>query len=488
MGGHRVIAAGVSRATVTRPALIARTAPARAVRLVVLAGVDLLALTLAGALAYLVWALPARGQSAEMYVELLPLVGLFLAGYARAGLYPGLGLGPIETLRRLSTVTSFGFLVLAAFSFALKLPHLYSRVTFLLAFVLSLALVPLGRLALFYAARNWPWWAEPVVVIGTGRRAARAIRGIKRANHLGYRAIAVVTPMPSAPAGELEGVPVVGGLDRLRDIADSGVRVAFLEIDQMQTREMLDRLQQGFQHVILLREFDDLPVEGVQVRNLGTLVGIEYTNNLLRRGNQTVKRAIDLLVAAAAVVVLAPVMVAAAVLVRLIDRGPVLYYQARAGLFGRRIAVPKIRTMRRDADRVLEAHLAADPALREEWAAHHKLRNDPRLISVIGRFYRRFSLDELPQLWSVLVGDMSLVGPRPFPDYHLQKFSPHFLELRQRVRPGITGLWQVTIRSDGGIAEQEAFDTYYIRNWSVWLDVYVLGRTVFAVASGRGAY
>jgi Undecaprenyl-phosphate galactose phosphotransferase WbaP len=473
---------------VTRPALVAQTVPARAARLTVLASVDLVMLALAGALAYLIWALPARGQSAGMYIELLPLVGLFIAGYARAGLYPGLGLGPIETLRRLSTVTTFGFLVLAAFSFALKLPHLYSRVTFLLAFVLSLLLVPLGRLALFYAARNRDWWAEPVVVIGTGRRAARAIRGIARARHLGYRAIGVITPQPSDVAGDLEGVPIIGGLDRLGDLAARGVRVAFLEIDQMQTREMLDRLQQGFQHVILLREFDDLPVEGVQIRNLGTLVGIEYTNNLLRRGNQTLKRLLDVAIAGAAAILLAPVIFAAALLVKLIDGAPVLYYQSRAGLFGRRIAVPKIRTMRRDADRVLEAHLAADPDLREEWAAHHKLRNDPRLIAGIGRLYRRFSIDELPQLWSVLIGDMSLVGPRPFPDYHLLKFSPDFLELRQRVRPGITGLWQVTIRSDGGIAEQEAFDTYYIRNWSVWLDVYVLGRTIFAVASGRGAY
>jgi lipopolysaccharide/colanic/teichoic acid biosynthesis glycosyltransferase len=87
-----------------------------------------------------------------------------------------------------------------------------------------------------------------------------------------------------------------------------------------------------------------------------------------------------------------------------------------------------------------------------------------------------------------MAGDMSLVGPRPFPDYHLEQFSPSFLELRQRVRPGITGVWQITIRSDGGPEDQEAFDTYYIRNWSVWFDLYVLGRTIAAVASGRGAY
>jgi lipopolysaccharide/colanic/teichoic acid biosynthesis glycosyltransferase len=110
------------------------------------------------------------------------------------------------------------------------------------------------------------------------------------------------------------------------------------------------------------------------------------------------------------------------------------------------------------------------------------------LIPFVGRFFRRFSVDELPQLWTVLRGDMSLVGPRPFPDYHLEHFSPAFRELRLRVRPGITGLWQITLRSAGTTAEQESYDSYYIRNWSVWLDLYILSRTIAAVASGRGAY
>jgi Undecaprenyl-phosphate galactose phosphotransferase WbaP len=446
-------------------------------------------LSLSVVVAYFAWAWPVRQQTAAIYIDLAPLVALFLAGYARAGLYPGLGLGPVEILRRQTYVTTFGFLMLAAFSFALKLPHLYSRATFMLAYVVSLLLVPLGRAAIFAVARHWHWWAEPVVVIGTGWRAVHAIRGIKRASHLGYRPVVVLTAEVHGHAdGELEGIPIAGGLDQAPLLASSGIRVAFLEEEHRQTLPVVDRLQQSFRHVILLYKIHDMPIEGLQVRNLGTLVGIEYTNNILRPGNQTAKRVLDIVLGSVAFVLALPVIVLSALLVRLIDGPPALFHQCRTGLGGRRINVLKIRTMREDADRHLEEHLSANPALREEWRRRYKLRDDPRLIPGVGRLFRRFSIDELPQLWAVIVGDMSLVGPRPFPNYHLDKFTPEFRELRQRVRPGITGLWQVTVRGEGGIEEQQAFDTHYIRNWSVWFDLYILARTIMAVIRARGAY
>ena len=457
-------------------------------RNLLLAGSDVAAISSAGALAYWIWALPMRQQAPAMYLDLAPLLVLFAAGYAGAGLYPGFGIGPVQTLRRLTIVTTFGFLLLAAITFALKLPHLYSRVTFLLALLLSLVFVPFGRLALFRVARRWQWWPEPVAVIGTGRRAAHAIRSIQNSSHLGYRPAAVLRSEAGASAsGDLEGVPIVGGVDKASDLAAAGIRIAFLEIDPTQARAVLETLQQDFQQVILLREFDDLPVEGLQVRNLGTLVGVEYTNNLLRSANQAAKRVLDLLLAGSALIVAFPLIVLAAILVKLIDGGPMFFRQTRVGRAGRRFSIPKIRTMRRDADERLEEYLKANPAMREEWTTRYKLRDDPRLISGVGRLLRRFSIDELPQLWTVLKGDMSLVGPRPLPDYHLEKFSTSFVEFRQRVRPGITGLWQIMVRSDGGTEDQEAFDTYYIRNWSVWFDLYLLGRTIAAVASGRGA-
>jgi Undecaprenyl-phosphate galactose phosphotransferase WbaP len=451
-------------------------------------GIDALALAVAAALAIVIYAIPVKHQPLSLYLPLAPLTGLFIIGYALAGLYPGFGLGAVETLRRVVLVTALSFLLIAAFSFALKVPALYSRVTFTLAFGFSLAFVPVGRSLLHrVAGRTW-WWSEPVVVVGTGDRATHAIRHIQRAHRRDYRPVVVLNPNARAAEPAIEGIPVASGLDRAASLARAGIRVVLLETDRSLNRALVDTLQRHFRHVLLFSEAGGLPVEGLQIRHLGELIGIEYTNNLLMHRNRAIKRALDLILGAIALVLAAPIIGCAIAVVRLIDGGPSFFVQDREGQDGKRIAVLKIRTMRRDAEARLAQYLEQRPELRREWDDRFKLTDDPRLLPVVGRLFRRFSIDELPQLLNVLRGDMSLVGPRPFPDYHLQRFSPAFRELRARVAPGITGLWQVTVRSEGAIEDQEAFDSYYIRNWSLWMDLYVLSRTVLAVASGRGAF
>jgi lipopolysaccharide/colanic/teichoic acid biosynthesis glycosyltransferase len=176
-----------------------------------------------------------------------------------------------------------------------------------------------------------------------------------------------------------------------------------------------------------------------------------------------------------------------ALLTRLLTGGPALYYQTRVGFGGRHISVWKLRTMVLDAESVLERHLAENPDARLEWESFYKLQSDPRIIPYIGQFLRRSSLDELPQLYNVLVGEMSLVGPRPLPLYHLQAYDQEFRMARQSVPPGVTGLWQISERSDGDLNSHRKWDHQYLANFSLLLDLQILARTPLVVLRCRAA-
>jgi Undecaprenyl-phosphate galactose phosphotransferase WbaP len=251
---------------------------------------------------------------------------------------------------------------------------------------------------------------------------------------------------------------------------------------------VLERWASVFPHVIIIPDLFGMASLWVTPRDLGGVLGLELRQNLLLPANRFVKRAVDVVFGALFALIALPLVAVAAALIRLTDRGGAFYEQEREGEGGRLIRIRKLRTMYGQADQLLREHLSRDPGAREEWRRHFKLRHDPRILPRVGAFLRRTSLDELPQLWSVLKGEMSLVGPRPFPFYHLEQFGADFRRLRAKVRPGLTGLWQVSARSDGDLAVQQKLDSYYIRNWSLWLDLYILARTVKAVLARDGAY
>lgn len=200
-----------------------------------------------------------------------------------------------------------------------------------------------------------------------------------------------------------------------------------------------------------------------------------------------VKRLLDLVLLVPALAIGLPLMALGALLVVMVSPGNPFYVQHRVGRHGRTFPVLKLRTMRHDAEAVLARHLAGNPEARKEWSTHFKLTEDRRVLPVIGRLLRRTSIDEIPQLWNIARGDMSFVGPRPFPQYHLEAFDPAFQAVRAAALPGLTGLWQVSGRSDGDLQAQERLDRAYVAGWSLGLDMKLLLRTPAAVLRGRGA-
>jgi Undecaprenyl-phosphate galactose phosphotransferase WbaP len=461
----------------------------RVVRVAVLLLTDMMALLSGVSLGYFLWAWPVLRQPASAYLDLIPLLFLFPLGYAGAGLYPGFGLGAVETLRRLSCCTSFAFLLVIAVGFVLKLPTNHSRMAFAIAWGASLIFLPLSRFMVLSVVSRYRWWGEPTVLVGSGRWAQWAIRSLADALSLGYRPLGLLSPDHRWHGRAIEGVPVLGGPEMAPYLAKCGVRVALMEEDKSASSGLtLSWLQRYFQHVVLIQKDQDLPVERVRVCNLGAVLGIECTNSLLHWHNRFIKRTLDVVLGAIFLVLASPLIALGGLLVKLSSHGPGFYCQEREGLEASHFRVWKLRTMYQDAEKRLEEFLSVNPELRREWEERLKLARDPRVVFGVGVFLRRFSIDELPQLWNVVKGEMSLVGPRPFPEYHLQRFPPEFRELRRRVRPGLTGMWQVMVRSNGSIEAQQIYDLYYIRNWSIWLDLWILARTIGAVLATRGAY
>lgn len=424
-----------------------------------------------------------------LYGQLWPLIGLFLLAYAAAGLYPTVALSPVDELRRISTCTTLTYLVLGAAIFLFREGETYSRGVFLLAWLLSLVTVLLGRFAARHVFAKFAWWGHPVLILGAGRTGELVIKTLKRQPSFGLKPLAVLDDNPQK-RGELAGVPILGplslapGLAIKRDI--SYAIIAMPGVQREKLLSILERYAHTFPHLLMIPDLFGMASLWVSTKDLGGILGLELRQRLFLPGPRLTKAALDVVLTLVLGLLLLPLIGLIAVLIRLNSPGPIFYGQVRLGRRGKPFTVWKFRSMHLNADALLERYLQENPSLRQHWERDHKLKDDPR-VTRVGRFLRRTSLDELPQLWNVLRGEMSLVGPRPIVDREVWRYAEKF-ELYARVLPGLTGLWQVSGRNDVSYDERVNLDAYYVRNWSVWLDIYILIRTVWVVLIGDGAY
>lgn len=253
-------------------------------------------------------------------------------------------------------------------------------------------------------------------------------------------------------------------------------------------QELIDLASLLFSSVIIIPEdFSEGEIPfWVRPVEIGDVLCFKVRQNLLDPKRLALKRAMDLFLSVVGGIAIFPILVLIALAIKLESRGPVFFRQNRIGRGGQTIHILKFRTMVRNAEEVLQTYLQENPDLREEWEADQKLRNDPR-ITKVGAWLRKTSLDELPQLWNVVWGEMSLVGPRPIVDDEIVKYGSAFISYT-RVRPGMTGLWQVSGRNDLSYKQRVHLDRFYICNWSTWLDILILAKTFPVVLGRKGAY
>lgn len=411
----------------------------------------------------------------------LPLV------YYLIGLYPGYGMGAVERLRGRVYSTFVVFATLLAWDYLFQ-DRQWSRGILLNTMGFALVLPPLFEAIMRELLTRMGLCGMPVLILGAGRSGALVARTLLKEPTLGFTPIGFLDDDHTKWYKPIEGLPVFGPLSRVNQYEQTvrGAIVAMPGVRRERLASILESLR--FPNIIIVPDLFGIQSLWITSRNLGGVLGLEVRRNLLIASNRWTKRSADYLAGLALCILAAPLIAVFALWIKLVSGGPAFFRQEREGINGETIRIWKLRTMHEHAETLLQRYLDEHPEEAFNWRRFYKLKNDPRIIPGIGTFLRRFSLDELPQLWNIVSGDMSLVGPRPFPQYHLQSFQPEFRRLRTSVMPGLTGLWQVSSRSDGDLTVQEAQDTYYIRNWSLWLDLYILLRTAQTVLLGSGAY
>ncbi len=401
-------------------------------------------------------------------------------------LLPGWGLGPVEELRRTFFLLAAVFTGTTAMLFWGKAAEITSRFTLTLGFLLSIVCVPLIRREVKRSLLRLNLWGVPAVLYGHAKPLVQVANALREERGLGYLPSGVFLEESGDAPTEVAGLAVLGPSDNFTETAPIAL-LATAGLSPQRVSELLDGPLANYRRIVVIPDISEAATLWVKPRDLMGMLGIEIPGNLLDPLARFAKRTLDLLLVLTFAPIWIPLCILIGIAVFLTDRADPIFRQERIGRYNRPFRTLKFRTMYPNAEDILQRSLNESPELRAEWEAHFKLRNDPR-ITRIGRFLRNTSLDEIPQLFNVLRGDMSLVGPRPLPRYHYDELPVRVQQLRDRVRPGVTGLWQVSGRSEAGHAAMPRWDTYYVRNWSIWLDIVILARTFRAVSSGQGAY
>ncbi|MCL2472994.1 MAG: undecaprenyl-phosphate galactose phosphotransferase WbaP [Treponema sp.] len=404
-------------------------------------------------------------------------------------LYPGVALAPAEETRSftIASFLAYGGIIVSRYIQLDVFDSVYIALFISFIFSAGILMICRGLMRTIISAINMK--GIPAVIFGAGTTGQLVMDRMLNAKKVGYEPVLILDDNPWC--GEFyKDIPIIHdtklGPEIVRRYNIRMAIVAIPNLDQADMTRMINFSVSAFRYNVFIPDFFGLNNIWMYVRDFDGILGFATSHRLNMYWNLAIKRLLDIVLVSIGGLVISPFLLLLALAVRLSSRGPVLYGHRRLGLNGKYFRAYKFRSMVQDADKKLEGILDADQRLRDEWEATHKLKDDPR-VTKLGKFLRRTSFDEFPQLLNILKGEMSLVGPRPVTGSEIEKYGENARRILT-VKPGLTGLWQVSGRSDTDYAERVSYDLYYIQSWSVWLDLWILYRTPGAIIKGKGAY
>jgi Undecaprenyl-phosphate galactose phosphotransferase WbaP len=387
-----------------------------------------------------------------------------------------------------ATLSSFVIMVLI---FATKKQLLFPRSIVILAWLLSLSLFPLFRYITKTLLVKHKIWTKKLVILGVQQTSLQIVKNIRKNRTMGYEVSGFLDDDPQKIGKSFSGTQVLGPISDLENLANTqqakDIMITTPHMSRSKLKEFFAKCESLSDSMWLIPRSGDFITEGVEIEVLGDVLTLHIKKNLAKPWNIFVKSLFEKTLTLLLILILLPIFIVIAVAIKLDSKGPVLFTQDRLGQNRKTFNLFKFRSMYVDSDSRLSSYLGQNEAARHEWDRYKKLKNhDPR-VTRVGKFIRRYSLDELPQLFNVLSGQMSLVGPRPYLSEELAG-KDMFKNTIAKVKPGITGLWQTSGRSELPFDKRIALDEYYIRNWSLWIDIVILLKSIKVLFSTKGAY
>lgn len=389
----------------------------------------------------------------------------------------------------LRTLIIFSIIELAVIAFS---KWYFSRYLWLMTWILAALLVPLSRMVVKRFLNKYNLWLRETWIIGSGRNANEALAAINSEKNLGFKIVGFISPADNTKKNDelIEGIRVIQADQAwLKKIDKKMQFIVAVETEQSEVRNYWLRhlMINGYRYVSVIPTLRGMPLDSIDMSFIFSheVMIFRVQHNLAKWSSRLLKRSFDIISSIGIILILSPLLLFIFTKVKK-DGGPAIYGHERVGKNGKLFKCLKFRSMVVNSAEVLKDVLERDPTAKAEWDASFKLKNDPR-ITKIGEFLRRTSLDELPQLFNVLKGEMSLVGPRPIIAAELERYNDE-VDYYLLSKPGMTGLWQVSGRSDVDYDTRVYLDTWYVKNWSMWNDVAILFKTVTVVLKKDGAY